>query len=106
MAGCERIRTHLRHPMRITSGYRCPQLNDYVGGADDSQHVKGEAVDFVCPAFGTPLDIFTELAPRMKELGIDQIILEPGWIHVSFAEEPRLEALVLRSGRYVPHLIG
>ena len=31
----------------ITSGHRCAFLNEKLGGAQDSQHLKGEAADFV-----------------------------------------------------------
>lgn len=32
-------------PLRISSGYRCEEHNKAVGGAEDSQHTKGVAVD-------------------------------------------------------------
>lgn len=34
-------------PIRISSGYRCPELNRLVGGVTSSQHIKGEAADCV-----------------------------------------------------------
>ena len=34
-------------PIRISSGYRCPALNNVVGGVPTSQHMKGEAADCV-----------------------------------------------------------
>ena len=32
-------------PIRIISGYRCPELNDEVGGVEDSYHMEGCAAD-------------------------------------------------------------
>ena len=32
-------------PIRITSGYRCPELNDEVGGVEESYHMEGCAAD-------------------------------------------------------------
>lgn len=48
----EKIRTFYRkqHPgatLVVISGYRTPAWNRHVGGAKNSQHVKGRAVDFV-----------------------------------------------------------
>ena len=39
------IREHWGLPIRINSGYRCPELNDEVGGVEDSYHMKGCAAD-------------------------------------------------------------
>ncbi len=98
----DRVRDFLAFPIHITSGFRCPKLNLAVGGAEDSQHLKAEAVDFVCPGFGTHVEVFSALALRPEEFQIDQLILEPGWVHVSFKDPPRLEVLHrLESGRYV-----
>lgn len=105
MAGCERIRALLDHPMTILSGYRCPELNASVQGSESSQHTRAQAVDFVCHGYGPIEKIAKTLAKNMDILGVDQLILEPGWIHVSFTVTPRLEVLhVASDGRYIPGL--
>lgn len=38
------------HPLRVTSGYRCPQLNKAVGGVPRSQHMLGQAADVTAGA--------------------------------------------------------
>lgn len=35
------IRDNLGKPIKITSGYRCPELNKLVGGVSNSSHTKG-----------------------------------------------------------------
>lgn len=40
------IRDSWNAPLIISSGYRCPELNKKVGGASNSDHVYGAAVDF------------------------------------------------------------
>lgn len=95
-AGLERVRAALRSsPMAISSGYRSPALNAAVGGSKTSQHMVGLAADFTCPAFGPPEKIFEQLAPMLRLLGIDQLILEATWVHVSFTLEPRYQAIRL-----------
>lgn len=36
-------------PFKITSSYRSPEKNRRVGGSPGSMHLKGRAVDIVCP---------------------------------------------------------
>ena len=43
----EEIREHYGKPLIINSGYRCEAHNAKIGGAKNSQHVKGSAADFV-----------------------------------------------------------
>lgn len=79
----ERIREELGAPaIIITSGYRSPLVNAAVGGCAGSQHLLGCAADYICPRFGTPLQV----AKAIAESGIpfDQLIHEYGrWVHVS-----------------------
>jgi uncharacterized protein YcbK (DUF882 family) len=41
----EQLRNKLGCPITITSGYRCPKHNKFVGGVRNSQHVRGCAAD-------------------------------------------------------------
>jgi uncharacterized protein YcbK (DUF882 family) len=43
----EMIRNHFGRPVKVTSGYRCTNYNKQVGGAPDSRHLQGLAVDVV-----------------------------------------------------------
>lgn len=80
------VRDALESPVIVSSWYRSPAVNKAVGSkAKYSQHMKGEAIDFICPRYGSPLDVVRFLAVRMKELMIDQLILEHSWTHISFA---------------------
>jgi zinc D-Ala-D-Ala carboxypeptidase len=91
-AGLEQVQALLGAPLEISSGYRSPDLNAAVGGAQSSQHCQGLAVDFTCPEFGSPI----EIAASIRDSGIryDQCILEFNrWVHISFSPEPRLRAL-------------
>lgn len=105
--GLEHVRVLLGVPILISSGYRCPLLNDAVGGAADSQHMQGEAADFIAPKYGTPLDVARHLAA--SDLRFDQIIFEGTWVHISFVDyrQPRLSLLTWRKGAgYDIGLIG
>ena len=46
----EPLRRYHGAPIRITSGYRSPALNDAVGGVGCSQHLLGEAADLSVPS--------------------------------------------------------
>jgi len=68
--------------MIISSGYRCQQLNNAVGGAKNSQHMTGCACDIVCSEPRRLFEIF-------KQQGnFDQLLWEHAgktqWLHVSY----------------------
>ena len=90
----EPLRQHFGLPIQVTSGYRCPQLNRLVGGAETSQHMKGEAADITIPrkywpfCYTTSEQIALVLFGWMKvKTDFDQLILEhhgsTWWVHVS-----------------------
>lgn len=93
--GLERVRDLLGgRPIIVSSGYRSPALNRAVGSAPTSQHTTGQAVDFTCPAYGTPRQIVAALI----ESGIqyDQCLLEfNAWVHLSYADKPRRQTLII-----------
>lgn len=98
-AGLEEIRELLGRPVHISSGYRCPELNKAIGGAPNSQHMSGNAADFICPRFGRPVEICHRIVASAIEF--DQLILEYSWVHVSFVEsQPRGSVLTFKGGRY------
>lgn len=88
----EPMREGLGAPLSVTSGYRCESLNALVGGKPSSQHVRGEAADVVPE--GADLRTAFDAVYR-SGIPYDQLILEPGWIHVSVCpdREPRRQAL-------------
>lgn len=43
----EVLREHFQKPININSGYRSPEHNAKVGGAENSQHLLGKAADLV-----------------------------------------------------------
>jgi hypothetical protein len=90
--GMEAVRALLNSgPIHIDSWYRCPVLNHAVGGSANSAHMQGYAVDFVCPAFGTPLQICQKI--KDSTLVFDQVIQEGRWVHISFAPACRRSCL-------------
>ncbi|MBI4293350.1 MAG: peptidase M15 [Betaproteobacteria bacterium] len=94
--GLEQVQALLGHPLAISSAYRCPELNAIVGGAQASQHVLGEAADFDCPEFGTPLEV--ALAIAASGIRYDQVILEYArWVHISFNAAPRNRLLTINT---------
>ena len=85
------VRDYLGYPMVISSGYRSPKLNKAIGGAKNSAHLHGLAIDFVVPGFGDTRKIIRALNQFFKEKNIafDQLILEypnsPGsWVHLGY----------------------
>lgn len=91
------LRDHIEAALNISSGYRCPDLNIEVGGSRTSQHPKGEAADVWCPV-RTPY----ELACAVIELGLefDQMILYPGFLHLSCKLEGKQRKQVLYNKSY------
>ena len=81
-------------PVLVSSAYRSPEVNKAVGGSANSQHTKGEAVDFTCPKFGTPREIVAKI--KDSPLLFDQLILEyDRWVHISFSSRNRRQVLII-----------
>ena len=99
--GLERVRSVLGHPIHIDSGYRCEILNAAVRGSKTSAHMQGWAADFICPAFGTPLEIVKVIVG--SGIAFDQCIQEGTWVHISFDPQMRREVLTahFRNGQAI-----
>ena len=91
------VRDHFGR-VKVTSGFRSPDLCIAINSSVNSQHAKAEAADF--EAIGTDN---AELADWIyKNLNFDQLILEfytpgepnSGWIHCSYTpDQPRKQFL-------------
>ena len=90
-AGMEEVRSLLGVPIIVLSGYRSPKVNSAVGGNPMSQHLKGQACDFIAPTFGTPQEVCRAILD--STIAFDQLIAEGTWVHISFADEPRRSVL-------------
>lgn len=92
------LRDRVGHPLRINSGYRCPELNRAVGGVPTSQHVKGEAADI---AAEDPY-LLAKAVKDMREIWreVDQMILYPDFVHISHRRGGPQRRQLLYNRRY------
>jgi len=91
------VRDHFGR-VKVTSGYRSPELCSAIGSSVNSQHAKAEAADFECIGVDN-----AELADWINQnLPYDQLICEfytpgepnSGWIHCSYIpDQPRASYL-------------
>ena len=85
----DELREEWGSPLLVSSGYRCPKLNKAVGGASNSSHQYGYAVDLV-PVNGYVDMFFTFVQNWFKSHGYqwDQIIDEYSgkshWVHIGW----------------------
>lgn len=80
------LRRAYGHPIRVTSGYRCCELNSVVGGVSNSQHIIGEAADITAGSVAANRRLWQLI--KQLDLPVDQVIDERGlrWIHVSYSK--------------------
>ena len=73
--------------VRVTSGYRCPELNKAVGGAPLSQHLRGEAADIHIADMEVGRKIYDFVR---QNTDFDQMLFERRqsngcrWLHLSY----------------------
>lgn len=80
------VRDRLGKPILISSGYRSPALNRLIGGSKTSAHMKGLAADFICPSYGTPLQVCEAI--YAMQIPFDQLIHEGNkWVHLGLPRE-------------------
>ena len=94
------IRERWKNPIRVTSGYRCKELNKAVGGVSNSQHTNGQAAD-LC------IDGDMQKGKRWFEwikshCDFDQLIWEHNakgsyWVHVSYRADGRNRKQVINN---------
>lgn len=74
-------------PIRVTSGYRCPELNSKVGGSRTSAHLIGYAADLQADNYG---DFVRFAVAWLKGRDFDQCLIERGggaeWLHIGYKD--------------------
>jgi hypothetical protein len=112
----EPLRKWYGKPIGIASFYRCEKLNKVIGGAVNSQHVKGEAMDIDADIYNNGItnnEIYNYIADN---LDFDQLIAEGenldgtfGWVHVSYRTTPENRRqklrIVFRDGKSITSIL-
>ena len=85
--------------IRISSGYRSPQLNKAIGGSNKSQHSKGQAVDIQYWENGEMNNKVIYDYVIDNALDFDQMINEfdYAWIHISLRPDDKNRRMVLEA---------
>jgi len=87
----EPVREHFDVSIAVTSFFRAPAVNAAAGGARNSQHTTGQAIDIDADVLGkiTNKQVFDYIRGNLE---FDQLIWEfgddknPAWVHVSFSK--------------------
>ena len=82
----DKVREAYGRAINITSGFRCPALNDIVGGVNTSHHLYGKAADIDVGSQSDNKKLYDLI--KSLDLPVCQCILEHGgrWIHISYDE--------------------
>ena len=82
----EPIREHFGVPIFVSSGYRSSALNKAIGGAKNSQHLLGQALDLDMDASNSGVTNKMVFDYIVNNLEFDQVINEHNysWVHVSY----------------------
>ncbi|MHA1233130.1 MAG: D-Ala-D-Ala carboxypeptidase family metallohydrolase [Candidatus Helarchaeota archaeon] len=97
---CQNILQPIRNifgPIRITSGYRSPELNKKIGGSEFSNHCLGQAADFE-PIYPNVrmIDIFEYIARNLEFRELIAEYFPTGWIHVAFRINENIKQIKLK----------
>lgn len=82
----DKVRELWGKPIGVNSGYRSPELNRAVGGAKNSQHIKGEACDITAGCKAHNKRLFEMICA--SDIEFDQLIDESNykWLHISYSK--------------------
>lgn len=78
----EPIRKEYGLPIHVSSGYRCPLLNELVGGVPNSYHKLGCAADISGPDFSRLKECIGVLVEN-GTIHLDEYIEYPSFVHVA-----------------------
>jgi len=88
-------------PIRITSGYRSPELCVKIGSSIHSNHAKGQAADF--EPYSKDIKMIDIISFIYDKLPYRELIAEyfpDGWIHCAYREDGNNKTLKLKDKNY------
>lgn len=86
----ESIRAIWNKPILIHSAYRSPEHNRTVGGARNSQHLQGRALDLAPPAGVKLITFYTIIRENTEEWGIHGLGKYKTFVHVDIRPTDKL----------------
>ena len=84
------IRNELHLPIIVTSGYRSKEVNEAVGCAYSSYHIKGLAVDIKCSDMDKLLSVLHSHLMDIDQLGIYYSNTKQEWYHIGLPEDDKV----------------
>ena len=84
------IRNELHLPIIVSSGYRSKEVNEAVGCASSSYHVKGLAVDIKCSDMDKLLSVLHSHLMDIDQLGIYYSNTQQEWYHIGLPEDDKV----------------
>lgn len=99
------LRTFLKKPVTVDSGYRCLIVNELVGGSKTSDHMTGKAADLTYIDFVKAFNFISNNLD-FKQLIVEKRVKENGeisaWMHVSYDRlNNKKQRLFYKNGEYV-----
>ena len=102
----DKLREVWGSPIKVSSGFRCEELNKKVGGSKTSAHLKGFAADLK-PVNGDIDGLVACAIELSKTLNFDQIIDEYSgnkhWLHIGYKNlkgQQRRRIMTYKNGKY------
>ena len=73
----QQLRDLIGKPIMVNSGYRTPEYNKRVGGAKNSYHMQGKAVDIKINGLGPK-----EIAKKAEKIGFNGVGIYKNFVHL------------------------
>lgn len=79
----DQIRQNIGCPIYVNSGYRSSTVNSGVGGAENSNHMKGLAADITTKLRSVDIKLYEYIKANKSFYNINEVILYNTFIHIS-----------------------
>ena len=93
----EPLRVWYNKPLRVSSFFRCKELNSLIKGSKTSQHMEGKAIDINAGSKSENKKVFEWCKANLE---FDQLIdeFDYSWVHISFnSDKPnRNQVLIVK----------